>query len=93
LSTFTGIPNPVLDAGFTKVLSNENSTQVLCGRNCIESDFMFLISSDTLMEYVFDAQVIENTSRDSIKAKYLVLKRYDLSLQDLKNADWTITYP
>lgn len=48
---------------------------------------------DTLAFYVFDAQVIETTPWDTVKAKYLVLKRYDLSLDDLQRMNWIITYP
>ncbi len=47
-----------------------------------------------VMVFVFDAQVLETTPPwDTVKAKYLVLKRYDLSLQDLESMNWTITYP
>ena len=92
-STFTGIPNPVLDPNFTKVLPNESNTQVLWGRDCIESDFKFSIPSDTMMIYVFDANVLEENTWEMVKANYLVLKRYDLILEDLQGMNWTITYP
>lgn len=92
-STFSGVPNPVLDPNFTKVLPNETNTQVLWGRDCIELAFKDLIPYDTLMVYVFDSEVLESTSWETVKANYLILKRYDLSLQDLKNTNWTITYP
>lgn len=49
--------------------------------------------SQKLMIYVFDADVVENTPWDTIKANYLVLKRYDLTLQDIEEMDWTICYP
>jgi hypothetical protein len=48
---------------------------------------------DTIAFYVFDAQVLETTPWDSIKTKYLVLKRFDLTFADLESLDWTITYP
>ena len=48
---------------------------------------------EKVMVFVFDAQVLETTPWDTVKAKYLVLKRYDLSLQDLESMNWTITYP
>ena len=48
---------------------------------------------DTVAFYVFDAQVLETTPWDTVKAKYLVLKRYDLSLADLQRMNWTIAYP
>ena len=48
---------------------------------------------DTLAFYVFDAEVLETTPWDTVKANYMILKRYDLSLQDLESMNWTITYP
>jgi hypothetical protein len=48
---------------------------------------------DTLSVYIFDAQVLETTPWDTVKANYLVLKRYDLSLDDLNRLNWIITYP
>ncbi len=87
-----GIPNPLLDQSFTMVLPKENNTQVLRRRDCIELAFKDLIPSDTLMVYVFDSKVIEDSPWDTIKANYNVLKRYDLSLDDLKRMNWIITY-
>lgn len=48
---------------------------------------------DTIAFYVFDAQILETIPWDTIKSKYLVLKRYDLTLEDLVRQNWTITYP
>jgi len=86
-------PNPILNPNFTKVLPKENNTQVLWSRDCIELAFKDLIPSDTLMIYVFAGQVLNTTPWDIVKANHLVLKRYDLSLEDLQKLDWTITYP
>jgi len=91
--TFSGIPNPLLDPNFTKVLPNETNTQVLSRRDCIELTFKNLIPPDILMVYVFDAMVIESTPWETVKSNYLVVKRYDLSLQDLQNNNWKIIYP
>ncbi len=92
-SIYAGIPNPVLDPNFTRVLPNESNSRALWDRDCLELSFKDLIPSDTMMVYVFDAHVIETTAWDSVKVNYLVLKRYDLSLDDLKRMNWTITYP
>ena len=86
-------PNPILDPNFTKVLPNEKNTKVLWSRDCIESAFKSLIPSDTMMVYIFDAQILETTSWDDVTKNYMVLKRFDLSLLDLTKKDWTITYP
>ncbi len=58
-----------------------------------ETIFNKEIPSDTLMIFFFDASVIENTPWDTVKSQYLVLKRYDLSYDDLVRMDWIITYP
>jgi hypothetical protein len=50
-------------------------------------------SAPKLYVFVFDNQVLEANSWDDVKANNLYLKRYDLTLQDLKNSNWTITYP
>jgi hypothetical protein len=49
--------------------------------------------SDTLMIFLYDAQVLDSILWDTVKTNYLVLKRYDLSLQDLESMNWTVTYP
>ncbi len=61
--------------------------------NCCWEDIISDLPCDTLMLFIFDAKVLETTPWDTVKAKYLVLKRYDLSLQDLEDMNWTITYP
>lgn len=92
-SIYSGIPNPVLDPTHTKVLPEETNTTALWGKDCIELAFKSLIPSDTMMIYVFDAKVLEGSAWETVKTNYLVLKRYDLSLQDLEGVNWTITYP
>ncbi len=91
--SFVGVPNPALDFSNTKVLPKETNTNALWGRDCIELAFKDLIRSDTLMVYVFDAQILDSVSWDDVISEYMVLKRYDLSLDDLKQSDFTITYP
>lgn len=48
---------------------------------------------DTLSIYVFDADTLNTYDWVQVKEGYKVLKRYDLSLDDLKQMNWTITYP
>ena len=93
--SFAGIPNPALDPNFSKVNSHEKNTRALWGRDCYEVLFGSELYNyqDTLMVFVFDAQVLENTDWETVKQQYLILKRYDLSLEDLRNMDWTIEYP
>ena len=58
--------------------------------SCIESYFR---GQDTKTLYVFDAAIVENTPWEVVAKDYLVLKRYDLTLEDLQRLDWRITYP
>ncbi len=86
-------PNPALSPETNKVLAGGTSKSVLRLHGNWEGYFNSHIPSDTLMIFVYDAEVLETTPWDTVKANYLVLKRYDLSLQDLENMSWTITYP
>jgi len=45
------------------------------------------------MVFVFDANIVENTPWDTIRKNYLILKRYDLSYDDIVSLNWIITYP
>jgi len=85
--------NPSLVPNQYKVLPNETNEHSLSGRECIELEFNYSIPSDTLMVYVFDANVLETIPWETVISDNLILKRYDLSLEDLQDSDWTITYP
>jgi hypothetical protein len=50
------------------------------------------ISSDTLMIYVFDA-VKTDDPNDHTPMKDRILRRYDLSIEDLQRMDWILYYP
>jgi len=55
---------------------------------CYENSF-----SDTMFVYVFDAMVIRHRPWEVIARDYLVLQRYDLTLEDLQRLNWRITFP
>ena len=48
---------------------------------------------DTLSIYFFDADTLETYSWIQVKKENKVLKRFDLSVQDLKDKNWKIHYP
>jgi len=56
-------------------------------------DVVSELPSDTLSIYIFDSDTVDIVPWPTVKSKYLVLKRYDLSLEDLKGMNWIITYP
>lgn len=45
-----------------------------------------------MMVYVFDSPTLETEGWEYIIEHDLVLKRYDLTLKDLEDMDWTIVY-
>jgi len=71
----------------------QNNRHVMSGPMCYEALFINERFSDTVYVYVFDAAVVDNTPWEIVAEDYLVLKRYDLSLEDLQRLDWQITYP
>lgn len=48
---------------------------------------------DTLSLFIFCKDTIDKYNWSEIKINYKILKRYDLSLDDLKSQKWVITYP
>jgi hypothetical protein len=75
-----------------KINPNESKRVFLRGRTKWEGIYN-VAPLDTVMFFIFDAQVLETTPWDTVQKYYLVLKRYDLSFQDLEQMNWTITYP
>ncbi|MDX1628526.1 MAG: hypothetical protein R3345_07490 [Fulvivirga sp.] len=50
-------------------------------------------SSDILMIYLFSRDTIEQVAWERIVDENLILRRYDLTLEDLEAMDWTVEYP
>jgi hypothetical protein len=59
----------------------------------IETLFEKDLPKDTLSVYLFNADNVDASGWNVIQSQYKVLKRYDLSLQDLQTANFLITYP
>jgi len=85
-------PGPEVESA-NLILPHETSLKPIQERSCWEEIIAGdRIPSDTLMVFVFDAY-IENTDWSDVVNDYMVLKRFDLSLEDLEKMDWTIAYP
>lgn len=65
---------------------------VVYGTDKIESIFEHQLPHDTLSVYVFNAADIDKLGWDIVQKENKVLKRYDLSLQDLQQCGFVITY-
>lgn len=84
--------DPLNNSNTSKVEANKTSKNVLpTSGNCHEAIYSS-IKSGIMMVYVFDGPTLETKGWDYIKANNLVLKRYDLTLKDLEDMNWTITY-
>lgn len=84
--------DPLINSKTTKVEANNTLKITAPGYSCFEPVFEGQFKSGILMLYVFDGPTLETQGWDYIKEHNLVLKRYDLTLQDVKNMNWTITY-
>lgn len=49
--------------------------------------------SSTLIFFVFDSGIFSQYPDSIIEQEYMILKRYDLSLNELESMNWTIIYP
>ncbi len=56
-------------------------------------DKVLVSPKDTLSIFILSKDTVDKYSWDKIRSDYNVLKRYDLSLDDLKNLSWKVTYP
>lgn len=87
--TSINFTNPALAGSFYQVDAN-SSDDPLRITDTYEGRFA---QHDTFMVFVFDSEVLETSTWDEVTENYLVLKRYDLSLEDLHGMNWTISYP
>jgi len=46
-----------------------------------------------IMFFIYDFETMNTIPLDTVRAKYLILKRYDLTLDSLKKLNWNVTYP
>jgi hypothetical protein len=84
----TRTPSEIISAGQTQaVLGGFEEKQPALGKLFAQ------IPSGKLEVFVFDVNVVSKTPWDTVVAKYLVLKRYDLTLDSMKKMNRVITYP
>jgi len=58
-----------------------------------EWDEVLVSPKDTISIYILSKDTVDKYGWDKIRSNYNILKRYDLSLDDLEKRSWTITYP
>ena len=72
---------------------NGNQTQKIFANDSLSEGTNVLYINSTCLMFVFDAHVIETTPWDSIVKRYMVLKSYHLTKNNVEKMNWIITYP
>jgi len=57
------------------------------------SKFIRTLPHDTLSVFIFHTDTLKNNSWEDVRDHYKILKRYDLSQEDLEKMRWKIVYP
>ncbi|MDH6307238.1 hypothetical protein M2448_000156 [Dysgonomonas sp. PF1-14] len=61
--------------------------------DCLETTINYQNKDGIMMVYFYDKEVIDSYPRDTIIKYRMYLKKMDLTVDDLQNSDWTLTYP
>ena len=88
-TSFQWIPNPKFNPEIFRIDANSIQGYHVSS----PSNSYFDHNMDTLIVFVFDANILETTSLDSVKANNIILKRYILSEDDLDQMKWIVNYP
>lgn len=56
-------------------------------------DVFVKLPADTLSIFIISNDIVTTYDWDVMRSGYKILKRYDMSLHDLKKLNWTIIYP
>ena len=84
-------PDPSLDTAHYKIMPKFEDNTPLFIMSAYESVFGY--EFDTLLVFIFNADTLEMLSWDTVRAYYKVEQRYDLSLEDLQNVDFKLSFP
>jgi len=84
---------PLNKPGMRFVPPNKKWAFIETGSGGNWSQIFLQLPSDTLSVYLFNADTLAVYNWPQIQKEYKILKRYDLSLEDLERGNFTITYP
>jgi len=86
-------PDTTLECNNPGMRTIEPGRSVSWGMSQSFDKFFKNLPTDTLSIYLFHPDTLARYDWNVIRNDYKVLKRYDLSLDDLKNTDFNVTYP
>lgn len=76
-----------IDANPANIVNcNEINSSLLWQRDCYEGVSLVRI-------YIYDLDVIKTVPKDTIIDNYMILRRYDLTVDNLQSLNWKIPYP
>lgn len=75
------------------VESHSYNNEAFAQNTSYESMFISMIGKDTLIVFVYNADTLSVYGWDYVKDHIMVAQRYDLSLTDLQNLNWRLTFP
>ena len=83
--------NPLLAGEYFRILPGETKKDIFGrDRGCYED--LFSENNNKLYYTFFDEQVLLNNTWDYIRENELILARYGYSVEQMNEAEWTITY-
>jgi hypothetical protein len=92
--TSINFQNPML-GGSNYVGPHHRSTFITGTSSCIEYEIEMYAPSHKLSIFIFDAEQLQNgtISWSQIRQNYQVLKRFDYSIEELRNTNFSIDFP
>ena len=84
-------PDPSKDTAHYKTMSKEENNDALFRMSAYEAVFGY--EFDTLLIFIFNADTLETYGWDTVRVYYKVEQRYDLSLQDLQDVGFKLSFP
>jgi len=98
LNYLIGVKNSGIEYADTILPISKSNLSTLTGNTFVGNnkswtDRINELEQDTLSIYFFDPLTVENKGWDKVREDYLILKRYDLSIQDIIDLKYSIKYP
>jgi len=87
----TLLENIVVDYDYGLIGAEENVT--LHVSSVKWKSYFHELPQDTLSIYLFSLDTLKNNTWAEVQAGYKILKRYDLSLEDLEHLNYKLSYP
>lgn len=88
-TSFIYMTNPLNNSQFSMIAPNSMQDKHYGS----PSRGIFNEKIDTLSIFIFDNKILKSQNWDTIKNRYLILERFDLSEYDLEKQNWIVTYP